>query len=551
MTEEFNAPLGNMMGDQKITSDTVADALVRAIPQDLLLSEETFKDPLFMTMALRFVEAMPIAVCVVSHDMKYVLANHAYVTLAGSTKPTWRGLTVQEYLPEQTYTRAISRIRLALAGERLSYYLPLPPGPHESVARTLLVNYTPCRTGVEGEFFFIMTGQDVTQLQLTEQRVVAAQRLETVGQLTAGIAHDYNNYLHVIMGSLALLELKLGSSPHAQLISRCLTATEQCAALTSQLLSFGRQQSLQPKSFNVREQLLSIIEIVRMSLPDNVELVLRLQAAEATISVDPAQFESMILNLVLNARDACRQGGTIELVTRFAHKYDDEIRTTSDPKADLVRIEVIDNGIGMSIEVANKIFEPFFTTKDRGHGTGMGLAMVYGFVKQSGGEVEVFTAPNVGTKIQVTLPTSSVSTHYQHIATLTPPSSEIRYHVLVVENHRAVLDVMVEMLQYLGHRTTTCDNADDAIRLLRTHSINVVLTDILIKGSINGLELQKLVKAEFPHVHLICMSGYAKPSGITSEAIGPDILFLSKPVKLSNLKTALQTFQKHSPPHHR
>lgn len=527
------------------TGHSIADAVVDAITQSLpgcgALSLDLLKNSSALQTASRVVNAMPIAVCIVAQNLRYVLANTMYEKVAkvvGVAKPTWRGLTIPEYLPEFVHSCSLPHVERALRGEGSAFYITIRPKNGD--VQTLFINYKPFFAEMGSpKNFSLMTGQDVTALKHAAEQTAATERLEAIGRLAANFAHEYNNQLHVILGNLALLDFQLSAPQHKKLISKCQLAAEQCTALTSKMMAFGRRQVLQPREIDVSQQLVSFSEVIRKSLPDTIVLELRLDAKQAMLRIDPVQFERMITSLVSNARDAVSERGQIQITTQFAEQVEQEFLPCDRSTAEFVMIEVSDNGSGMTDAIANRMFDPFFTTKTQNGNTGMGLAMVYGFVKQSGGEVNVLTASSAGTKVRVFLPSAEVSEPETEGPLLASSESKGRRRILVVEDQDTVASTLLDMLQHMGHHIETCNTAAAAMEILRTQPIDVIITDVMIKGPLTGLALSDLVNTQYPTVRIICVSGYTDPCTLPSGTLDPRVEFLKKPVRFSDLQAAL------------
>ncbi|MFV0297511.1 MAG: ATP-binding protein [Hyphomicrobiaceae bacterium] len=520
----------------------VTVALAEEIPGFTSLTLDVFLEPQSMLVVSRVMEAIPAMLAVFRNDLSYIYANRRYARVTNSSRTSWKGLTVTEYLPEYLHETILPRLAQAVAGEHVSYFVEIIPA--DGIARTMHVTYEPFIAGDGKSDFFLMSGIDVTDLKVAQQRLYAAQKLEATAQLTAGIAHDFNNQLSVVVGALSMLKNSEQSAANLRLIELCQQAADRSTKLTSQLLSFGRRQTLQPVAMSVAGHMDAILGLARISVPDNIGVKVAIGEADCSIFVDATQFESSLLDLIFNARDSMPDGGTITINAFLARKDGDTwLRTTESEHAQFVCIEVVDEGLGMDPGVAQRAFEPFFTTKPLGNGAGMGLAMVYGFVKQSGGCVELTTAPMRGTTIRLYLPRAEHAEHYMRAVTLTKPPTAVRLHILVVEDDEGLADIVSQLLISLGHLTSRCDNADDARMIIVRTKIDVVLTDVLIRGPVSGLELREEILQAHPDVHVLCMSGYPDPSTGTAYRLDSDIPFLQKPIRLTDLANALASVQ--------
>lgn len=507
---------------------------------------EIFYKPESMAVSRAVMEAIPAMVAVLDNQLNYIYANQIYVNMVNSPQPSWEGLKLFEYLPAYLHEKIKPRVERATKGEAISYYLDFVP--KDGNTRTILVNYHSLLPDDHGGLF-VMTGLDATELKFAEQRLAEAQKFETIGQLTGGIAHDFNNNIAAILGIFSLLRNVVTDEKMLGWIDKGIGAADQCSKLTSQLLTFARRQTIQPRALGVNDHLRSVIELLRISIPLDISLSFADGAADVAVYADATQLESAVINLIFNARDALPRGGHVRIETSLA-RYRDGVWSkvagtdlgTADEAPDFVMVEVADDGIGMTQEVAKLAFEPFFTTKERGQGSGMGLAMVDGFARQSGGSVELNTAPGRGTSIRLYLPRAERADHYAREAVIKQPSACAKLSVLVVEDDDDVAFVFREMLQSMGHSVRECNNALDALAILETtDDIDIVLADIMIRGKVTGLDLRERLLERYPNVRVICTSGYQDPNSGRSSVFNSEIEFLPKPFTYCDLATRLAT----------
>ncbi len=373
--------------------------------------------------------------------------------------------------------------------------------------------------------------EEMVKRERAEQALLQAQRLEAVGQLTGGVAHDFNNLLTVIIGSVELLERRPDDAPTVRRLARNIkAAAERGAEITAKLLSFSRQHRVNPRIVDVNESLRAFEPLLRQAANESVSIVFDLAAAVFPVSLDPGQFEAAILNLVGNARDAMPQGGRITISTRndIADGDPPEVR-----RGPVVRVIVSDTGSGMDAETAAKAIEPFFTTKGVGRGTGLGLSQVYGFVKQSGGELRIETAPGHGTAIELLLPGRlAEETVPDAKPALAQPRARAEEVVLVVEDEPDVRAVAVEGLRELGYRTLSAGDAEAALDILRRGGrIDLLFSDIVMPGAKNGVQLSDEARRLRPGLKVLLTSGYSTVLCATPE----DVPVLSKPYDSARL----------------
>jgi two-component system NtrC family sensor kinase len=372
---------------------------------------------------------------------------------------------------------------------------------------------------------------EMLRRERAEQVLLQAQRLEAVGQLTGGVAHDFNNLLTVIIGSVELLERRPDDGEAVRRLARNIKAASQRGAeITAKLLSFSRQNCANPKIVDVNASLRAFEPLLRQAANESVTFVFDLVPEVVPVFLDPGQFEAAILNLVGNARDAMPQGGRITITTRTTVIAPNHPDLRPGPA---MRIIVADTGTGMDAETAAKAIEPFFTTKGVGHGTGLGLSQVYGFAKQSGGDLRIETMPGLGTAVEILLPGSSAP------AAMRPAETEpVRREaagsevVLVVEDEPDVRDIAVEGLRALGYQTLSASDAEAALDILRRGDrIDLLFSDVVMPGSRNGVQLCDEARRLRPGLKVLLTSGYNTVLGATPA----DILVLSKPYDHSRL----------------
>jgi signal transduction histidine kinase len=366
---------------------------------------------------------------------------------------------------------------------------------------------------------------EMSRRERAEQMLLQAQRLEAVGQLTGGVAHDFNNLLTVIIGSVELLERRPDDGETVRRLARNIkSASERGAEITEKLLSFSRQNRANPKIVDVNASLRAFEPLLRQAVNESVTLVLDLAHEVVPVFLDPGQFEAAILNLVGNARDAMPQGGRITIATRSAVIGGDHPELRPGPG---MRIIVTDDGTGMDADTAAKAIEPFFTTKGVGRGTGLGLSQVYGFARQSGGDLRIDTAPGYGTTVEIVLPGGAVQVGLGP-AEAAPARRGARRGevVLVVEDEPDVRDIAVEGLRALGYKTLSAGDAEGALDILRRSGrIDLLFSDVVMPGPRNGLQLSDEARRLRPRLRVLLTSGYNSVIGTTPA----DVRILSKP----------------------
>ncbi|WP_160777120.1 ATP-binding protein [Stappia sediminis] len=370
---------------------------------------------------------------------------------------------------------------------------------------------------------------DLTDRKALQQQLQQAQKMEAVGQLTGGIAHDFNNRLAAIMGNLQLIHDDGAASEKLKSRSlRALDAAEGGAAMTQRLLSFARRQALLPQVTDLNELVESLNDLLGYSLDPGIELMLDLDPSIPPVMVDPAQLENALFNLVFNSRDAIDGRGRITIATR----------ANSDPSGATreVTILVRDTGSGMTADVRARVLEPFFTTKPFGRGSGLGLSMVYGFVRQSGGRIEIESAPAQGTSIQLCFPATSETVRpapRDEVAVPVPRANGEK--ILVVEDEDLVRETAVDMLSGLGYRVTAVANAEDALDGIRAENFDLLFTDVVLAGGVNGPELAERALRIKPLMPVLFCSGFMRQTPPDRAAAPMPERILEKPYRRETL----------------
>jgi PAS domain S-box-containing protein len=388
--------------------------------------------------------------------------------------------------------------------------------------------------------------RDITvEHQLAEQ-LRQSQKMEAVGQLAGGVAHDFNNLLTVIGGHVYMLEQKLEHSAATEKHLRGITVTaERAAALTKQLLAFSRKQLLKPTVLNANVVVDDVIQMIRPVIGEHVQITTELDPLLLPVLADAGQLSQVLVNLALNSRDAMPRGGTLTIATRNAHlaSGDEEAVTASLQPGDYVRIVVRDTGIGMDKATLARAFEPFFTTKPPGSGTGLGLATVYGIVKQSLGDIRAVSTPGEGATLTVLLPAARRSAEMRpsraHLATDEVDSVSGR-HVLLVEDDDGVREFAREVLSSVGYVVHEARNGADGLDMARRGltNLDLVVTDVVMPR-MGGREMVDHLRRERPDLRVLYMTGYTDDSRMLGELRGTDARLLEKPFSARALTNAV------------
>ena len=504
---------------------------------------------------LAVIDATPDAIFVKDLEGKYVLVNQAAAHFVGRTPEQVVGRRDFELYPEETAKRFVEDDKAVLAsGEPMSFegvatshagtqaYL-VTKGVYRDKHGRILGIY-----GISHDITELRAAQDT--LEQTRQALFRSQKMEAVGQLTGGIAHDFNNILMVILGNLELLRMRL---PHVddaatELIDETLRATRHGQDLTGDLLAFSRRRQLNPQPVAINALVDNIVRLLTRTLGASVKITTAASRDAGVAMVDPSALEAAILNIALNARDAMPSGGTLTIRTSKtaitqAPRTDDDL-----PIGQYATLAIQDTGTGMAPDVVSRAFEPFFTTKTGGGGSGLGLSMVYGFAKQSGGAVTITSQAGHGTTVTVYLPLTKNKPVEASMPALpvTPPI--FSHTILVVEDEASVRSTVRRQLETLGHRVLVAETADAALPLLSgPDAPDVLLTDVVLGSGKNGIDLAEVARASRPGLPVIFMSGFTAVPEAQKRINESGAPLLAKPATLSQLERALNAVMPGSP----
>jgi PAS domain S-box-containing protein len=396
---------------------------------------------------------------------------------------------------------------------------------------------------------------DITDRHQAEERLRQAQKMEAVGQLTGGVAHDFNNLLQVISANLHLVSrLTRDDVKVMQRLDSASEAVRRGAKLASQLLAFGRRQALAPRVVDVGRFIGGIEDLLRRSIGEGIEVELIVSGGLWHTFIDPTQIENALLNLAINARDAMDGNGRLTIEVGNAFLDDDYVRGQLDVKpGQYVMLAVSDTGCGMTPQVLSQVFQPFFSTKPAGSGTGLGLSMVYGFVRQSGGHVKIYSEPGQGTTVKVYLPRAR-GAEGQVDATPEPATADDAgggaETVLVVEDDAAVRGATVEMLQELGYRVLKASDADQALVVIddavaHHAAIDLLFTDVVMPGRLKSPELADKARQRLPGIAVLFTSGYAQNAIVHGGRLDPGVELLPKPYSARALASKVRAVLDH------
>jgi PAS domain S-box-containing protein len=389
--------------------------------------------------------------------------------------------------------------------------------------------------------FFI--GRDLTEKQAADAQLRHIQKMDAIGQLTGGVAHDFNNILTVITGTIGILEESVADKPELVAITRMIDeAAERGANLTKHLLAFARKQPLQPREVDVNALVLEAAKLLHPTLGEHVEITPLLAEDAWTALVDPNQLTTAVLNLALNARDAMPNGGKLALETSNIYLDENYASMQSEvTPGNYVMMAVSDTGTGIPAALVERVFDPFFTTKEVGKGTGLGLSMVFGFVKQSGGHIKIYSEEGHGTSVKMYLPRATGLNQTAAEAAVSANVEGGTETVLVVEDDSLVRRYVMTQIESLGYTTFEAANASEALQIIdAAPTLDLLFTDVIMPGSMNGRQLVDEAKKRRPALKTLYTSGYTENAIVHHGRLDSGVLLLAKPYRKSELARMLR-----------
>lgn len=414
--------------------------------------------------------------------------------------------------------------------------------PHsDNSPRHLMISGRPMRDGQGNISGAVLVYHDATTSRETERQLYQSQKLDAIGKLTGGVAHDFNNMLTVISGNTETLVASLKDQPELQRTARLIDdAAERCADLIQHLLAFARRQPLQPRNVEISAAVADIAKLLRPTLGEQIQIETVLEQGPMTAHIDPSRLTNAVLNMAINARDAMPNGGKLLFE---AHRVElDEAYAQNNPDVrpgPYVMLAVSDTGTGMPAEVQQKAFEPFFTTKEVGKGSGLGLSMVYGFVKQSGGHIKIYSEEGYGTTIKLYLPPGEGTID---VATPVAPQAQGGAEtIFVVEDDTLVRNFVTAQLQSLGYKTVAAPDSRAALQLIEAgQPFDLLFTDVVIPGGMSGRELAEEVARRRPGLKVLYTSGYTDNAIVHHGKLDDGVLLLTKPYRRNQLAAMIR-----------
>ncbi len=479
-------------------------------------------------------DTIPTFIAYVDRHQVYQYANRGYAEWFGIPEGQVMGRSIPELISYHVFDQIQDQVEAALAGRTVTYEYTMQRQGKTVHARSTLVP----EIGAAGECLgFFVFSYDITEEKRMQAALVQAQKMEVVGQLTGGLAHDFNNLLTVIIGNLAALQERPGSSQEVNdFIEPALQSARRGVQLIKRLLTYSRQQPVALQSVHVGSLLRGTVSLVRRSLPESIAISSEVPDAPLYARVDPGQLESAVLNFALNARDAMPDGGQLHIAVQgMALEAGNDFEVTA---GDYVLIAVTDNGCGMEEATLARVFEPFFTTKRLGLGSGLGLSMAHGFARQAGGALRIRSAPGQGSTVLLVLPRCHPEAE-EPLADGALPVAAGGQLVLLVEDDAEVRRVVRQQLVALGYPVLEADNGAQALELIeQIPDIALVLTDVVMPGGVNGRQVASRILSGYPEVGVVLMSGYAEGRG---DGEADRLPVLCKPFTQQELARALSS----------
>ncbi len=520
------------IGGERFFTGIVHDLSAQRAIEDRLDREQALFRSIF--------DSLPDAVVICDTGYRIRLVNPAFTETFGFTQDEVLGKSCGSLCERPQDAERFGRPGSPVAGSRPEIMLFRRRSGQTFPARGAHLAIVDRNGNVIGGLALI---HDVTAERQQAAALLQAQRVEAVGQLTGGVAHDFNNLLTVILGNIELLEPRLESELSRSLASEAREAAEMGARLTDRLLTFARRQRLETCRINLNEFVLSLTELLRRTIGSDIDLSTSLAADLWSTEADPGQIENAVLNLAINGRDAMPGGGRLVIETRNTSLDAEDVADVPGFAAgDYVVLSVADTGEGMAPEVKERAFEPFFTTKGPSKGSGLGLSTIYGFARQSGGNITIYSELGRGTTVNLYLPRAKTAgARAESPAAAAAARANAGEAVLVVEDDDRVRRLTATRLKQLGYRVHEAANGQAALAVLaETPGIDLVFSDLVMPGGMSGLDLAKQVRAEYPGTRLVLTSGYSAELIGREKVDGLGLRVLRKPYQQAQLARILR-----------
>jgi len=502
----------------------------RRAEQALRASEERFRT-LF--------ESSPYGMNVVDGEGRVIEANAALADMLGYTRAELLRMRFVDFTHPEDAERQLKLHRELMSGDRASYELEKRCIHADGSLVSIHLTAFSLPNGTGRPSVVIGLSADVTERRALEEQLRQSQRIEAIGQLAGGVAHDFNNILTAIRSYSDIVEAALPAEPDDRIvmsIDGIQHASERAAKLTQQLLAFGRRQVLAPASLNLNAVVSDQAPLLARLLGDDIEIRLSLDPDITSVTMDAGQLTQVLVNLAVNARDAMVRGGGQLTIRTENVMLEDALTSTARLNGPYVLLAVGDTGVGMDADTLGRAFEPFFTTKEQGHGTGLGLSTVLGIVEQSGGRITAYSEPGIGTTFKVYLPSTSTG-KAAAVPTVDEPAARPAgtERILLVEDNDAVRIPLERLLDDLGYQVVSAAGPTEAIELAsREPDLDLLITDVVMP-TMNGRQLAEALLDERAGLKVLYMSGYTDDRIIARGLIGPESAFLQKPFGIERL----------------
>lgn len=484
---------------------------------------------------------VPAGIAHVDSDMNILFANRKFARAYDHTPESIVGLNCDEVLHPQTLAESKKFFEPARRGKILDFEMKVRmPKDRIRDVRTYL-RPERAREGQSASFYIVSV--DVTRNKAATTALLSAQKMDALGRLSSGISHDFNNLLTIILGNLVPLEDKIADDEmRDEYLIPAISAARRGSSLTERLINLARQKPINPQTAHADDSLAGVVDLLRSSIPENIDFTATLNAADTCVRVDASELETAILNLVVNARDAIEGSGQIGLSSEVTTVSEEEASVRRIAAGEYLKIVLSDTGVGMVPEETEQVFEPFHTTKADVGGSGLGLAMVYSFVRQSNGAIWVESEVGEGSTFTMILPTTKAVAARKSVESALPLSEVENDHkplVLLVEDDSEVRKVVRRQLTDIGFSTLEADNADNAIELLDVvQDVRAVLSDVIMPGQMDGTDLMCAVHEKHPHLTVVLMSGNQDQTEHL-KAAQKETTLLRKPFSNAELSNAL------------
>ena len=481
-------------------------------------------------------DAVPALIAYIDKHNDYQFINNMHREWFGLDREQLVGSSIFKLVEARNKAQFKRDISIVLSGKEVtSEYVIRRKGRKPLDVSITFIPHFDDHKQLQGYFFL---GQDLSEYKQTERELVESQKMQALGRLTGGIAHDFNNLLTIILGNLNFIEDdSIDNEEMREIIHACQQAAKRGSELIQRLLTFSRRQALKPESTDINAMVEDFSVLLQRTLGETVHVQQRLGVGLAHALVDKNQLETCLLNLTLNARDSMPKGGKLTIRTQKYHKPAHHISFNDLPCGDYIMLSVRDEGEGMSAETISRAFEPFYTTKPSGVGTGLGLSMVYGFVKQSGGGIDIRSKIGEGTTIRLIFPMNPQTPDDDPSAQSEENTDQQSARILLVEDDEGVRQFVHRTLKKMGYSVDLAENGELALQQLEQQAAyDLVLTDIVMPGTVSGLDLYAQVPQKYPDTQVLCMTGYSEQLESTLN----DDHLLRKPFQRMQLADKLQ-----------